>query len=77
MLNRSMSPVLEVVGRIAANSGKALPMTKRLLREAQQTWLDTLLEMSADFHALAHHTAEHEAALDVSFALWYATSLPV
>jgi 2-(1,2-epoxy-1,2-dihydrophenyl)acetyl-CoA isomerase len=58
-----MPAALELAGRIAANSGKALRMTKRLLREGQQTRLDTLLEMSASFQALAHHTDEHETAL--------------
>lgn len=62
--DRLLPVSLELAGRIAANSGKALRMTKRLLREGQQTRLDTLLEMSAAFQALAHHTAEHEAALD-------------
>ena len=43
-------------------------MTKRLLREAQQSRLDTVLEMSAGFQALAHHTAAHESALDAFVA---------
>jgi len=55
---------LQLAQRIAANPGHALRMTKRLMREGQHTRLDTLLEMSAGFQALAHHTAEHEAALD-------------
>jgi enoyl-CoA hydratase/carnithine racemase len=49
--------------RIAANSGPALRMTKRLLREGQHMRLDSLLEMSAAFQALAHQTAEHGAAV--------------
>jgi enoyl-CoA hydratase/carnithine racemase len=55
---------LELAHRIAANSGHALRMCKRLLKEAQHARLDTIMEMSAGFQALAHHTAEHEAALD-------------
>ncbi|MFJ4292248.1 crotonase/enoyl-CoA hydratase family protein [Cupriavidus sp. NPDC089707] len=55
---------LELAQRIAANSGHALRMCKRLLKEAQHARLDTIMEMSAGFQALAHHTAEHEAALD-------------
>ncbi|RKJ99024.1 crotonase/enoyl-CoA hydratase family protein [Alicycliphilus denitrificans] len=54
---------LRLAGRIAANPPHALRMTKRLMREGQHTRLDTLLEMSAGFQALAHHTAEHEQAL--------------
>ena len=49
--------------RIAANPGPALRMAKRLLREGQHVRLDTLLEMSAAFQAIAHHTPEHDAAL--------------
>lgn len=49
--------------RIAANPGQALRMTKRLLREAQTTRLDTLLELSAAYQALTHTSAEHEAAV--------------
>lgn len=55
---------LTLAQRIAANPPHALRMTKRLMREGQHTRLDTLLEMSAGFQALAHHTAEHEAALE-------------
>jgi enoyl-CoA hydratase/carnithine racemase len=54
---------LELARRIAANPPHALRMTKRLLMEGQHTRLDTLLEMSAGFQALAHQTAEHESAL--------------
>ena len=45
-----------LAGRIAANPGHALRMAKRLLREGQHVHLDTLLEMSAAFQAIAHHT---------------------
>lgn len=54
----------ELADRIAANPGHVLRMTKRLLREGQHTRLETLLEMSAGFQALAHHTADHAEALD-------------
>ncbi|GAA5235642.1 crotonase/enoyl-CoA hydratase family protein [Verticiella sediminum] len=53
----------ELAQRIAANSGPALRMSKRLLREGQHTRLDTLLELSAGMQALAHRTAEHQAAV--------------
>jgi enoyl-CoA hydratase/carnithine racemase len=61
-----MAAALELARRIAVNSGPALRMTKRLIREGQHTRLDTLLEMSAACQALAHHTAEHESALDAA-----------
>ncbi|MCL4744847.1 MAG: crotonase/enoyl-CoA hydratase family protein [Burkholderiaceae bacterium] len=63
-----MAESLALAARIAANSGPALRMAKRLLREGQHTRLDTLLEMSAAMQALAHHSAEHEAAIDAFLA---------
>ena len=38
-------------------------MTKRLLREGQHVRLETLLEMSAGFQALAHKTRQHKEAV--------------
>lgn len=49
--------------RIAANPGPALRLTKRLLREGQHLRLDTLLELSAAFQAMAHKSAQHEEAV--------------
>ncbi|MFJ2684318.1 crotonase/enoyl-CoA hydratase family protein [Pseudomonas sp. NPDC087342] len=49
--------------RIAANPAHALRMTKKLLREGQHTRLEPLLELSATFQALSHHTAAHQALL--------------
>ncbi len=54
---------MQMAERIAANPGQALRMTKRLLREGQHMRLESLLEMSAGFQALAHHTAQHEEAV--------------
>ncbi|MDP9917414.1 enoyl-CoA hydratase/carnithine racemase [Variovorax boronicumulans] len=59
-----MPTALRLAQRIASNPSHALRMTKRLMREAQHARLDTVLEMSAGFQALAHHTAAHESALD-------------
>jgi enoyl-CoA hydratase/carnithine racemase len=50
--------------RIAANPGHSLRLTKRLLREGQHVRLDTLLEMSAAFQALAHYTNDHREAVN-------------
>lgn len=44
-----------------------LRMTKKMLREGAQTSFDTILEMSAAFQALAHHTEDHAEALDAFF----------
>ncbi|MCC4250825.1 crotonase/enoyl-CoA hydratase family protein [Sphingobium naphthae] len=53
-----------VAQRIAANPGHALRLTKRLLREGQDMKLGPLLELSAAYQALAHHTADHEEAVN-------------
>jgi len=53
----------ELAGQIAAKPGPVLRMSKRLLREGQYLRLDSLLEMSAAFQALAHKTADHEEAI--------------
>lgn len=50
--------------RIAANPGPTLRLTKRLLREGQVTRLDSLLELSAAYQALAHKTVEHAEAVN-------------
>lgn len=49
--------------RIATNPGHALRLTKRLLREGQHMRLDSLLELSAAYQALAHHTQDHQEAV--------------
>jgi len=63
-----MDEARKLAQRIAANSGPALRMSKRLLREGQHVRLDTLLQMSAAFQALAHNTPEHERAIDAMLA---------
>lgn len=59
--------LLEAAGglaeRIAANSGVALRMTKRLLRESERSSLDSLLELSSAYQAAAHKTVEHRQAV--------------
>jgi enoyl-CoA hydratase/carnithine racemase len=52
-----------LANRIAANPGPALRMAKKLLREGQHLRIDSLLEMSAAFQALAHKTPEHREAV--------------
>lgn len=58
-----VSRALEVAQAIAANPGHATRMAKRLLREGQDMKLGPLLEMSAAFQALAHHTQDHAEAV--------------
>jgi enoyl-CoA hydratase/carnithine racemase len=50
----------DLARRIARNPGHALRMAKRLLREAQTARLDTVLELSAAFQAIAHHSTDHD-----------------
>lgn len=65
---RLMDEARALAARIAANPGPALRMAKRLMREGQHMRLDSLLELSAAFQALAHHTPEHGAAIDAFLA---------
>ena len=53
----------EVAHKIAANPPHAVRQTKRLLREAMHTRLDTLLEMAAAFQSLSHQTEDHREAV--------------
>ena len=59
-----MPAALELAGRIAANPPQALRLTKRLIREGLHSRLDSVLELSAAFQALAHHTEDHREALE-------------
>lgn len=49
--------------KIAANPGAVMRMTKRLLREGEHSTLESLLELSASYQALAHKTADHREAV--------------
>jgi enoyl-CoA hydratase/carnithine racemase len=53
-----------IAARVAANPGEVLRMTKRLLREGQHARLESLLEISASFQALAHTTKQHAEAVN-------------
>ncbi|WP_295856660.1 crotonase/enoyl-CoA hydratase family protein [uncultured Xylophilus sp.] len=54
---------LRLAERIAANPGGVLRMTKRLLREGERSSLETLLEMSAAYQAIAHRSPDHHEAV--------------
>ena len=58
-----MREAMSLAQRIAVNPPHVLRWTKQLLREAQHARLDTILEMSAAYQALAHHTADHAEAV--------------
>ncbi len=53
-----------LAGRIAANPGHSLRMSKKLLREGMHSRIETVLDMAAAFQALAHHTPEHDTAIE-------------
>jgi len=59
-----MSTAVEVAQAVAANPARSIRMAKRLLVTAQDSSLDTVLEMSAAMQAIAHETADHAEAVD-------------
>ncbi|WP_122223565.1 crotonase/enoyl-CoA hydratase family protein [Pseudomonas syringae group genomosp. 3] len=54
-----LSQAMELAHRITANPPHALRMAKRLMREAQHARLESVLELSAAYQAIAHSTADH------------------
>ena len=50
--------------RIAVNPPHVLRMTKRLLQEARNSGLDSVLKLSAAMQSLAHTTQDHSEAVD-------------
>lgn len=61
--DRLLETAKDIAHRIAANPGHATRLAKRLLRDGQDMKLGPLLELSAAYQALAHHTADHEEAV--------------
>ena len=58
-----MTTAIALAHRVASSPGHALRLTKRLLREGQHMRLGSLLELSAAYQALAHHTSDHAEAV--------------
>lgn len=58
-----LSTARDIARKIAANPPHAVRMTKRLLIQARDVRLDTLLELSAAMQSLAHTTADHREAV--------------
>jgi enoyl-CoA hydratase/carnithine racemase len=54
----------ELAGRITQHASHGVRLTKRLMREALHSRLDTVLELSAAFQAIAHKTEDHSEAVD-------------
>ena len=60
---RLLDTAQAIARRIAANPGHATRMAKRLLRDGQDMKLGPLLELSAAYQALSHHTEDHHEAV--------------
>ena len=58
-----LKEALALANKIAANPGGVLRMTKRLLREGERSSLESLLEISAGYQAIAHMTDDHHEAV--------------
>jgi len=58
-----MDAAFKIARKIAAHPTHAVRMTRRLLRESCNQSLNSVLELSAAFQALAHATADHEEAV--------------
>jgi len=58
-----MPTALALAGKIAANPSGVLRMTKRLLREGERATLESLLEISASYQAIAHMEPDHHEAV--------------
>ena len=61
--DRLLAEARALAAKIAANPGAVLRMTKRLLRESEHNSLESLLELSAGYQAIAHKTADHREAV--------------
>lgn len=55
---------LELAGQIAAKPPQIIRLTKRLLRRAQRGTLADFLDVCASFQGMAHHTRDHQEAVD-------------
>ncbi|HLT99460.1 MAG TPA: crotonase/enoyl-CoA hydratase family protein [Burkholderiaceae bacterium] len=50
--------------KISAHPPRSLRLTKRLLRESERSTLASSLELAAAYQALAHHTKDHDEAVN-------------
>ena len=63
-----LAEATKLARRIAANPVHVLRMAKRLMRESQTARLETILEMSAAFQALAHRADDHRERIGTAVA---------
>ena len=59
-----MASARELAGRITQHASHGVRLTKRLMREAIHSRLDTVLELSAAFQAMCHKTPDHSEAVN-------------
>ena len=62
-----MAEAKALAERVCRQPPDVLRMTKKLMREGQNTTFDTIMEMSAAMQGLAHMTADHAEAVDAFF----------
>ncbi len=62
-----MAKANELAEKIASKPPEALRMAKKLLYMGQRASLPDILEQSAAFQALCHHTEDHQEALSAMF----------
>ena len=62
-----MDESMSLAKNIARHPAPALRMAKRLLRQAQTSRLEETLQLSASLQALAHHTSDHDQAVQSFF----------
>jgi enoyl-CoA hydratase/carnithine racemase len=53
----------ELAREIAQQPGRILRLAKRLFQQSQGKSLEDVLELSAAYQALCHHSPEHEGAI--------------
>ena len=56
-----------IADKICGQAPDVLRMTKQLLRQGMTTSFDNIMELSASMQALAHHSKDHQEALDAFF----------
>jgi enoyl-CoA hydratase/carnithine racemase len=62
-----MDEARALAARISRQPPDVLRMTKKLMREGQNTSFDTIMEMSASMQAIAHLTKDHHEAVAAFF----------
>jgi enoyl-CoA hydratase/carnithine racemase len=62
-----MTEARALADRICRQPPDVLRLTKKLMREGENSSFEALMEMSAAFQSLAHMTADHREAVEAFF----------